>query len=340
VSYHVYFFLTSTITQLNWLLAITLLGRWLVRRAGASWLLAGAVLLWLAVPLAGSAGTLEEVALVPLVAVRYVRVVLFDVWPALAYRTFDLEWGLFKATFVHFHSQLGFAESSSIAGTPAYNALLLGLASMTALFARRMVPASVQDQLRSWMPVLVRPLWDNPWPAAERPARLWDINLCIMLLCLAPVLLVGPLAAIYLRARASHLLWPATWIAGLWSLSRVVSSGAQGLLFRAVDSKAMAWTLQGSHPVASLTLLRKTIGFGLFGAIPELLSALALAVACCATVPMVRSTRRSWAMLIALFVCTLSFQMLWCGWLPDMAPRASGAPLTIDDMRTLFPKLQ
>jgi hypothetical protein len=336
LSDRVYDFLTWTVPQLHYLAAALLLGRWLARREGKTAILAGAILLCLAVPLAGSPRALYELSIAPFVAVRYARVVLLDVWPALAYRTFELEWRLLTTAHVQFHSRLTFAENTWIGGAPEFNAILLILATMTTFFIRALVPAAAQNRMRGWMPGFMQPFWSNPWPRHGEGQRIWDINLCILVLCLVPIVMVGPLTALYLRARASHLLWPATWIAALWSLSRVLGQGARWILFKIMDSKMVTEQIKAVLPVANPTNLKKAMGFSFFYDMPELVAALALVVACCASVPLVHDARRGWKALGALLVCALLFQMFRLAWLPDMVGRGPAAALTIEDMQQLL----
>jgi len=336
LSNHVYEFLTWTIPQLHYLAAALLLGRWLARQQGKTAIFAGTILLCLAVPLAGSPRALYELSMAPFVAVRYARVALLDVWPALAYRTFELEWRLLTTAHVQFHSRLTFAENTWIGGAPEFNAILLAFATMTASFIRALVPAAAQDRVRGWMPGFARPFWSNPWPRHGEGQRIWDINLCILVLCLVPIVMVGPLTALYLRARASHLLWPATWIAALWSLSRVLGQGAQWILFQIMDSKTTTESLNSILPVANPSNIKRAMGFDLFYGTPELVAAVALALACCASVPLVHDARRGWKALGALLVCALLFQMFWLAWLPDMVGRGPAAALTIEDLQQLL----
>lgn len=330
--YHAYHFLVSTIPQLNYLAAAFLLGRWLARQSNPNLSLAGTALLCLAVPLAGSPLVLEELGVVPFVVIRYARALLVHIWPAAAYDTFELERDMFVTSFSLFWGELRSWENRVIGGVASFNTAIMALALATAFFVRALIPAAAQERARNWMPPSWNPLWRNPWPAPGKQ-RIWDINLCIIALCLLPVIVVGPLVAIYLRVRASHLLWPATWIAAIWSLSRLVGGVAHWLLFRVMDSKTVVHALESASPAANPALLKKAVGFSFFYAMPELIAALGLAFICCLTLPLTQRKQRDWRWLGVLLFCAACFQMLWGGWLPDTV---GGGQWRLEDLEQLF----
>ena len=332
----IYHFLTVSIPQLHYLAAVLILGLWLVRQPKPNLSLAGTLLLCLAVPLAGTSGAFEELAMVPFVVLRYLRVALFHIWPAAAYGTLNLEWSALIAGAAYVGSSMHYWESRVIGGVASFNAALATLVIATSLFVRARIPAATQQRTRGWIPMSWSPLWSNPWPTPGGQ-RIWDINLCIIALCLLPVIVVGPLAAIYLRLRASHLLWPATWIVALWSLSRLVGGGARWLLLRFMDSRTALQAWESVAPTtADLALIKKVVGFSFFYDMPVLMAAAACALACGLTLPLVQRRQRDWRWLGALLFCGVCFQMLWGGWLPDMIGRAPVQRPTHFDLQKLL----
>jgi hypothetical protein len=252
----------------------------------------GGVVLWLSALTLTTQTAVFQVVFAPAVITRFVRIAIHSLWPHFAHQTFDIEWVqiLLPQVIMMILSQLSLKYG--LMGAAVGNAVFIGLLLAAAHAIRPVVPGGAGAALRRILPRFLRRLADNPWSSGEPTSRRWDINLCLIVLSTIPAVPIGPLAALYLRVRAPALLWPASWIASLWSLAYFVPLGVR-------------WTLS---PIIGGYLSRMLIA--------DLLTALVLGILLCATVPTTRATRGSRATLVILIILAVCFQLIPLGLLP------------------------
>jgi hypothetical protein len=205
----------------------------------------------------------------------------------------------------------------------------MGLVLWAVLAIRPLVPAQAQDRLGNLLPKFLRPLSTNQWLSGTGVGRRWDINLGLILFCLVPALLAGPLAVLYLRARASHLLWRSTWIVALWSTLRAAAEGAEWVWSRLYHTVVHNQPLFG--PMQVYTALESQLGYWLPRLQVEALAGILFAVLCCATVPRARASRWSRAALALMLVFACCFLVIALRWLP--APAPGGVPTDLQMMQ-------